>query len=252
MFGLLPSFTMGNRASFTPLDLGSKLKLWLDPTAPMWTSSARTTPEAGTGSVGGWDDKSPGGFHALQTNSAARVTRRAGGGITTSGTSFLLSPVIGAWSGDFTIHMVLRAVSYGGVHQRYLDVDYAGGVTIMQPCDGIDLPDGVQKIKASLADPSSPYGFTAAPVVGTTLHRIESRRVGTTHSLIVDGGTADTRTVTSGALTDASVGIGARSDGAVGAVAEIWEIVVAAGLTSGELASLDGYFAGRVAAGGYL
>lgn len=255
MFGILPSFAVGKRGNaFTPAALSSKLKLWLHPGTTTWSTSGRTSPETGTGSVGAWDDASSGAHHALQTNSALRVARRAGGGITTSGSSYLVAPAVGAWSGDFTIHMVLRALSYGSVHHRYLDVDFMGGVTIMQPCDGIDAPDGVQKIKASLADPAHPYGLTASPLLGTSIHRVESRRVGTTHSLIVDGGTPDTRTVTSAALTDTAVGIAARADGLAGVQthADIWEIVIAAGLTSDELASLDGYFAARMAGGSYL
>lgn len=251
MFGVFPGFTCLGRRAFDPVSLGTTInRLHLAPESATWQDSARSTPSSGTQVVGAWDDRSGNNRHAVQPTSGSRPTRLSSGGILTDGSTptHLIAPAVGGWSGDFAIFMVWEAVAYSGNHGRYLDSGFDVGITLMQPDTATD--GSVQKIKASVVDPGPPYGLlSTVGSLGTSLHWIEAGRIGTTHSLTIDGSADATRTI-SVSIADNQIGIGARGDtGTIGANARIREVLILSGASSQNLIDTRAYFAARIAGG---
>ena len=229
---------------FVPTDLGTtKLRFWTRPESQSWTTSARSVLETGTGVIGSKDDESGNGFHLIQATSGSRPTRKTNGGFYCSAKALYTNAAVGAWSGDFDVWAVFKAISVND-NYRFMEVSYATGFGLLQ-----SAPNSV---KFACANPVAPYGFDSPSTIGTSIHVIHAWRIGTTALLSIDGGAPSTDTVTGSALTDTAFFVGLSNAGSFGAEADHHEIAICTGLTSGNRIDMDYYFYNRLSSGIYV
>lgn len=230
--------------AFSPVSLGTaKLRFWTKPESLCYTTSARSVLETGTGVIGSKDDESGNNFHLIQATSGSRPTRKTNGGFYCNAKSLYTNAAVGAWSGDFDVWAVFKALSVND-NYRFMEVSYDTGFGLLQ-----SAPNSV---KFACAKPGAPYGFDSPSTIGTSIHVIHAWRIGTTALLSIDGGTPSTDTVTGSALTDTAFFVGLSNADSFGAEADHHEIAICTGLTSGDRASMDGYFATRLSSGIYV
>jgi len=229
-------------AAFAPTDLGtSKLRLWTRPESSAWQTSARATLETGTGVIGAKDDESGNGFHLIQATSGLRPTRKSNGGFLCNATALYTNAAIDAWAGDFDVWCVVKYNSMQNDY-RVMEVNSDTGFGLLQA-----TPD---KVRFSVANSTAPYGLASATSL-SAIHVLHGSRVGTTATIQIDSAASATQTVTGSAIANTPLYVGLSYLGGVGANVDHHEIAVCAGLNSGERASMDAYFAARLAAGVY-
>ncbi|MCH9835910.1 hypothetical protein K0U83_09620 [bacterium] len=231
--------------AFSPLDLGAKLKLWLPYNSTnRFQDTARTTPcttavPGTTDLVASWADISGNGFHMTQATAGNRPIFRSAGGCQFTGNKLMSSAAIGAWAADFDILIASRVTSYVA-SSRLIDMASINGVIL----GGANNTPGPNLFNAIIADGVPPYGLEV-PCTDGLIHRVADRRVGTTHTLTIDGSAAGTESVSGAALPDSAVWLSADNSGGTSYChnGDIFEVVVAVNLTSPERASLYGWFA---------
>lgn len=240
-------------AAFVPSDLGSsKLRFWHRPESTKYQDSGRTTLASSTSDpIGSATDESGNGFHAQQTVSGNRPTRRANGGIDFSGSQWLVAPALGAWAADYVVIAVVRSTSSAS-YERITETDYSLGHALTM------LNDGSGQSKSAAYDPSPPYGMVNTTAINSGIHTLFDSRVGTTHEYQIDGGTPASRTLTgpqTGALNNGSFYIGTLAAnpglGGFSMVGDGHEYIVVAAPSAGDITNLKAYLAARVIAGAY-
>lgn len=239
--------------AWNPGYLGAtKLRFWTRPESSKFQDAARTT-AANTAAdpVASSTDESGNGFHAQQTVGANRPTFRAGGGLSLSGSQWLVTAALGAWAADYVVGVVCKSTSSSS-YERITETDYSVGHALTM------LNDASGYSKSAIYDPGSPYGMSNATSLGTSAHTLFDSRVGSAHEYQVDGGTPASRTLSGaqlGALNNGSFYIGtlAASPGLGGysMVGDIHEVFVVAAPSATDILLLKGYMAARLASGVY-
>lgn len=233
--------------AFTPASLGAKLKLWLPYAGNnRFQDLGRTNPcslltPGTTDLVASWADISGNGKHATQATSGNRPKYRAAGGVAFTTATWLETAAIGAWAADFDIFIAAKVTTYVA-SARYLDMGSIAGY-ILGAANNTVAPNLINSI---VADGTPPYGIET-PCADGVLHRIVDSRVGTTHSLTIDGAAPLTETVTGAPLPDGVVYL-STATGVVGSyclVGDEYEVIIAAGLTAGERSQMAAWLAAQ-------
>lgn len=229
-------------SAWTPASLSpTNLRLWVRPEGSKFQDSARTTPAVSSDPCGSWTDESGNGFHANQSTSGLRPTVRANGGLTFSG-SWLSTVSLGAWTGDFAVLVI--GLTMPSTYTRFASVAFDTGWNLMNGAVTNEIISGV-------GVPAPPYGDIITSTPTGIIHSFYDRRVGTTHSLSIDGAADVTATVTGAALSNTLFYIGSDG-GSFNIPGDIHEIVVVTAPSGSDLTNLAGYAATRMASGIYV
>lgn len=229
-----PTLTLTPTA-FSPLDLGTNLRLWVKKTGVRYQDSARTSlVTAATQPVGSWTDEAVGAAHISQTTSGARPLEPSGrDGAVFDGTKTLNTPAIGAYAADFFVGMVLTPATLSAGYVRFLErVPSGGGVYLGTAGSGNEL---IAYVNGS-ASPSTAMSAGAK-------HAIALTRIGTTASLYLDGSLVQTWTVSSAGIADAATIIGGPDGSGLQYDGVIHEVVIAKDVTGGDVTNLLAHLA---------
>ena len=228
-----PTLTLTPTA-FSPLDLGTNLRLWIKKAGVRYQDSARTTlVTAATQPVGSWTDESTSAYHVFQVTSGARPLEPAArDGATFDGADDgLVTPSIAAYAGDFFVGMVLTPTSLPGGYMRFLERVPSGGGVYLGTA-------GVDQLIAFVSG-----AMSTAVAMSVAKHAIAVERRGTTGRLYLDGVLVDTWTVPATAIPDAPTVIGGPDGGGPYFPGTIHEVVIAKDVTGGDVTNLLAHLA---------
>lgn len=232
----------GGGGPWSPSAPDGEMRQWVSRASSKFQDTGRTTP-ATTGTMcASWTDVGPGARHPSQATGANRGTVHASGGITFAGTHWLQHAGIGAWAGDFLV-LTIAKLTANATYSRYASVDFATGWNLMNGPATHDIYSG-----CGVAGP--PYADLLTTALSGNVHTFLDYRVGTTHSLSIDGAAPVTATVTGAALADTTFFIGSDG-GPFGMNGVFYEQFVIKNPSPADIVGSAAYAATSLAGGGF-
>lgn len=187
----------GIRADYAATDTNGRNAVWENGFDAVWhMENSSPTDSTGNGNDG-TAVNTPAVDNSGQVGDAVIFTANASEYITTPYAAQLT---------DFTMEVWFKATTIVNNYQRIVDKDFANGTFVGRSNKADNWGGGVREA-------SSPFG-RFVPLGDGIWHHIASRRAGTTHTILGDGGSVSTSgTVTGAALNAETLDIAARNDG---------------------------------------